>query len=289
VTATLLDGNALAKQIQAEIAADIAAFHRQTGVQPCLAAVLVGDNAASEVYVRKKQQACQKVGISNQLRRLPATATESDLLTLVEALNHARQVHGILVQAPLPAAINSAVIFEAVSPVKDIDCFHPENVGRLVQGQPRFMPCTPYGVQQLLVRNGIETGGKHAVVVGRSDIVGKPMASLLVQRGPGGDATVTICHSKTRNLADITRQADILIVAIGQPRFVTPDMVRPRAVVVDVGIHRHDGNRLVGDVDFEGVRQVASHITPVPGGVGPLTVTMLLANTLRAARLQTEM
>ena len=194
-------------------------------------------------------------------------------------------MHGILVQLPLPGHIDAARIVHAVSPLKDVDGFHPENVGRLVQGNPRYLPCTPYGIQQLLLRNQIEIAGRHVVVVGRSNTVGKPMALVLMQRGAGGDATVTVCHSKTRELATITRQADILIVAIGKPQFITAEMVKPGAVVVDVGIHRTEKG-LVGDVDFAAVSQVAGHITPVPGGVGPLTVTMLLVNTLAAARQQ---
>lgn len=281
--ATLLDGKTLAQQIQGELSADVADFVRISGITPCLAAVLVGDNPASEVYVRNKRQACQRTGIESQLHRLPATCTQDELLTLIDQLNHDRAVHGILVQLPLPAAIDTSRILEAVNPAKDVDAFHPENVGRLVQGRPRFLPCTPHGVQQLLVRSGIPIAGRHVVIVGRSDIVGKPLANMLVQRGM--DATVTLCHSRTRNLAEITRLAEILVVAIGQARFVTADMVRPGAVVIDVGMNRTE-QRLCGDVDFDAVREVAGYLTPVPGGVGPLTVTMLLHNTLMAARAQ---
>lgn len=279
--AILLDGKTLAQQIQRELSEQVTEFNRASGVTPCLAAVLVGDNPASEVYVRNKRQACQRTGIDSQLHRLPASTTQQELLELIARLNADPLVHGILVQLPLPSAIDTSRILRAVSPGKDVDAFHPENVGLLVQGQPRFLPCTPHGVQQLLVRNGHQIAGRHVVIVGRSDIVGKPLANMLVQRGM--DATVTICHSRTRNLADITRQADILVVAIGQARFVTADMVRPGAVVIDVGMNRTDQG-LCGDVDFEGVREVAGHLTPVPGGVGPLTVTMLLHNTLAAAR-----
>jgi len=210
-------------------------------------------------------------------------------LALITKLNKAKDepVHGILVQLPLPAHIDTTRVLHAVSPLKDVDAFHPENVGRLVQGNPRFLPCTPAGIQQLLVRNEVQISGRHVVVVGRSEIVGKPLAIMLMQRGPGADATVTVCHSRTQNLAEITRQADILVVAMGRPRFVTASMVKPGAVVVDVGIHRLP-DRLVGDVDFPNVREVAGHITPVPGGVGPLTVTMLLRNTLAAARQQQQ-
>lgn len=285
MTAQLLDGKALARTIQAETAAEAADFTARKGIVPCLAAVLVGDDPASEVYVRNKRQACERVGMTSRLDRLPAETTVADLLNHIRRLNEDAAVHGILVQLPLPGHVDPRPILESVNPLKDVDAFHPENVGRIVQGQPRFLPCTPYGVQQLLVRNNIPIAGRHVVIVGRSDIVGKPLANLLVQRGPGGDATVTVCHSRTRDLSGITRLADILVVAIGRARFVTADMVRPAAVVVDVGMNRTPEG-LVGDVDFDGVRQVASHITPVPGGVGPLTVTMLLANTLSAARMQ---
>jgi methylenetetrahydrofolate dehydrogenase (NADP+)/methenyltetrahydrofolate cyclohydrolase len=283
VTAILLDGKALSRQIQAEIALEVAELVRSSGVTPCLAAVLMGENPASEVYVRNKRQACERTGIASQLHRLAADASQDELLTLIARLNADAAVHGILVQLPLPASMDSGRVLEAVSPAKDVDAFHPENVGRLVQGRPRFLPCTPHGVQQLLVRSGIEIAGRHVVILGRSDIVGKPLANMLVQRGAGGDATVTVCHSRTRDLLSVTRQADILVVAIGQARFVTADMVRPGAVVVDVGINR-TADGLAGDVDFEAVRPVAGHISPVPGGVGPLTVTMLLQNTLTAAR-----
>lgn len=278
--AVLLDGKSLAQQIQHELSEQVAEFTRASGVTPCLAAVLVGENPASEVYVRNKRQACQRTGIDSQLHRLPASTGQQELLDLIMRLNADSVVHGILVQLPLPPAIDTSRILQAVNPQKDVDAFHPENVGLLVQGQPRFLPCTPHGVQQLLVRNGLEIAGRHVVIVGRSDIVGKPLANMLVQRGM--DATVTICHSRTRNLAEVTRLADILVVAIGQARFVTADMVRPGAVVIDVGMNRTDAG-LCGDVDYEGVREVAGHLTPVPGGVGPLTVTMLLHNTLTAA------
>jgi methylenetetrahydrofolate dehydrogenase (NADP+) / methenyltetrahydrofolate cyclohydrolase len=284
MTARLLDGKALAEEIRAEIAAEAAKFTRTTRVKPCLAAVLTGDNPASEVYVRNKQVACEKAGFESQLHRLPTTTTTAELLGLVERLNGDRGVHGILVQLPLPKGIDETPILEAVNPAKDVDAFHPDNVGRIVQGRPRFLPCTPHGVQQLLMRNGIEIAGARVVVVGRSDIVGKPMAIMLMQRGRGGEATVTVCHSRTGDLPAVTRSADILIVAIGKAHFVTADMVRPGAVVVDVGMNRLEG-KLVGDVDFAAVKEVAGWITPVPGGVGPLTVTMLLDNTLKAARL----
>ncbi len=287
MAAQLLDGKLLARTIRQELRDEIAEFIENNGEVPTLAAVLVGDDPASEVYVRNKVKACDEVGIQSRLFRLPADASQDDLLALIAKLNRSKDepTHGILVQLPLPPQIDESRILHAISPLKDVDGFHPENVGRLVQGVPRYIPCTPYGIQQLLLRNGIATAGRHVVVVGRSETVGKPMALLLMQRGAGADATVTVCHSKTRDLASITRQADILIVAIGQPRFVTAEMVKPGAVVVDVGIHR-TASGLVGDVDFPAVSQIASRITPVPGGVGPLTVAMLLVNTLTAARHQ---
>jgi methylenetetrahydrofolate dehydrogenase (NADP+)/methenyltetrahydrofolate cyclohydrolase len=283
----LLDGKKLSQEIQAELTEDVADFIQNNGVSPTLAAILVGDDAASEVYVRNKRAACERVGIESRLWRLSTDVSQDDLLALITKLNKAKEepVHGILVQLPLPAHIDSARVLQAVSPLKDVDGFHADNVGRMVQGQPRFLPCTPLGVQQLLLRNDIPIAGRHVVVVGRSDSVGKPLAMMLVQRGAGADATVTICHSRTRDLPTFTRQADILVAAMRQPRYITAEMVKPGAVVIDVGIHR-EGKKLFGDVDFASVSQVAGYITPVPGGVGPLTVTMLLANTLAAARLQ---
>ncbi|HTU26926.1 MAG TPA: bifunctional methylenetetrahydrofolate dehydrogenase/methenyltetrahydrofolate cyclohydrolase FolD [Pirellulales bacterium] len=287
MTAVLLDGKKLSQEIQGELTEEVADFIQNNGVSPTLAAVLVGDDAASEVYVRNKRAACERVGIESRLWRLSADVSQDELLALIAKLNKAKEepVHGILVQLPLPPQIDSARVLQAISPLKDVDGFHSDNVGRMVQGQPRFLPCTPLGVQQLLVRNNIPIAGRHVVVVGRSDSVGKPLAIMLVQRGAGADATVTICHSRTSDLPSFTRQADILVAAMRQPRFITADMVKPGAAVIDVGIHRLEG-KLVGDVDFASVSQVAGHITPVPGGVGPLTVTMLLANTLAAARLQ---
>lgn len=285
MTAQLLDGKALAKTIQAEIAVEVADFIQNNGIVPCLATVLVGADPASEVYVRNKRQACERCGMESRHHALPAETSEADLLDLVRKLNRDDGVHGILVQLPLPKQIDEQRILTAVNPAKDVDCFHPENVGLLVQGRPRFLPCTPHGVQQLLLRNGIDTAGKHVVIVGRSDIVGKPLANMLVQKGAGADATVTVCHSRTRDLAAVTRTADILVAAIGKARFITATMVRPGAVVVDVGINRTETG-LCGDVDFAAVAEVASHLTPVPGGVGPLTITMLLKNTLTACREQ---
>lgn len=291
-TAKIMDGKAISQEIQTELASETAQFTQETGVTPCLAAVLVGADAASEVYVRNKQRACERVGLSSQLHKLPADTSQKTLLDLITELNNDPQVHGILVQLPLPAGIDSTQILDSINPEKDVDAFHPENVGLISQGRPRFLPCTPHGVQQILDRCGIELSGKHVVIVGRSEIVGKPMAMLLVNRdstrGPqAANATVTICHSRTTDLAAITQTADVLIAAIGKAKFITADMVKPGAAVVDVGINR-TAEGLVGDVDFDDVSTVAQHITPVPGGVGPLTVTMLMHNTLTAARIQTS-
>jgi len=286
MAATLLDGKALAERIRAEIAVEVCEFTSRTGVKPCLAAVMVGEDPASQVYVRSKQKACEQNGLTSRLHRFAAETTQSELLALIAQLNRDPGVHGILVQLPLPKGIDTTRVLDAVLPQKDVDAFHPENVGRIVQGRPLFLPCTPHGIQQLLVRHQISTAGAHAVVVGRSEIVGKPIAMMLMQKGPGGDATVTVCHSRSRDLPSIVRTADILIVAIGRAKFVTAEMVKPGAAVIDVGINRTDKG-LVGDVDFEPVRQVAGYLTPVPGGVGPLTIAMLLRNTLLAARLQT--
>ncbi|MDR0871010.1 MAG: bifunctional methylenetetrahydrofolate dehydrogenase/methenyltetrahydrofolate cyclohydrolase FolD [Planctomycetaceae bacterium] len=281
----ILDGKALAAVVQSEIAEKVAQLKNKRNITPCLAAILVGNDPASQIYVANKEKACQKNGIAGKLFRLPAETTTVELLQLIEQLNADTAVHGILVQLPLPKQINEKEILDAVRPEKDVDAFHPENVGLLSQGRPRFLPCTPYGVQQLLVRNGIETRGKHVVVIGRSDIVGKPMGLILLQKGVGGDATVTTVHSRTENLAGLTRQADILIVAIGKAKFLTADMVKPGAVVVDVGINRQPDGKICGDVNFDSVKDIAGAITPVPGGVGPLTITMLMLNTLTAAEL----
>ena len=292
MSAVIMDGKAISKEIQAEIAAEVATFTKQSGITPCLAAVLVGDDPASEVYVRNKHRACERVGIKSQMHKLPASTTEEELLSLIDSLNQASDVHGILIQLPLPSGIDTLRVLDAVNPRKDVDAFHPENVGLISQGRPRFLPCTPHGVQQILDRCGVELSGKHAVIVGRSDIVGKPMSMLLTAkdstRGPqAANATVTICHSRTRNLAEVCRSADVIIAAVGIANFVTVEMVKPGAVVVDVGINRTDEG-LVGDVDFAAVSQIASQITPVPGGVGPLTVTMLMYNTFDAAKLLTS-
>ncbi len=278
---TILDGKQLAKTIRKELAVEVADFVKNKNCTPTLAAVLVGSDPASEVYVRNKRRDCEKVGIQSNLHELPAETTQEELLALIDQLNQDADVHGILVQLPLPSQISTEPVLEAISPAKDVDAFHPENVGRLVQGRPLFHPCTPQGVVELLRRNAIPTSGQNVVIIGRSDIVGKPLSIMLAQKG--ADATVTLCHSRTSDLPAVARQADILIVAIGRANFVTADMVKPGATVIDVGINRTEAG-LVGDVDFEAVSEVAGAITPVPGGVGPLTRVMLLVNTLAAAR-----
>ena len=290
MVATILDGKGIAKQIRAELAEQTSVFVEAHGIQPVLAAVLVGEDPASEVYVRNKQKACERVGMGSHLHRLPADTTEQELLDLIAVLNEDASIHGILVQLPLPGHICESRVLDLITPLKDVDAFHPHNVGLISQGRPRYLPCTPHGILQLLHRYGITASGKHAVIVGRSDIVGKPMAMMLASRssgmGPdGANATVTVSHNRPADLAAITRQADILIAAIGKAKFITAEMVKPGAAVIDVGINRTDEG-LVGDVDFDSVKQVAGHITPVPGGVGPLTVTMLLYNTLDAAKQQ---
>ncbi len=291
MTARILDGKSIALQIRNEIAIEVSALVKQRGIQPCLAAILVGDDPASHIYVRNKEIACEKAGIQSRLFRMPSGTTTTELLVLLAQLNSDAKIHGILVQLPLPMQINERQVLDAVAPAKDVDAFAPENVGLISQGRPRYLPCTPHGVMQLLGRCEIETAGREVVVVGRSDIVGKPLVSMFLQKsGPMGptnaNATVTCCHSQSADLGKITRRAEILVVAVGKPEFITSDMVRPGAVVIDVGINRL-GDRIVGDVNFESVSKLASAITPVPGGIGPLTIAMLLRNTLTAAS-QTE-
>jgi methylenetetrahydrofolate dehydrogenase (NADP+)/methenyltetrahydrofolate cyclohydrolase len=288
--ARLLDGAAVARAIQAELKEEVAAL-TAGGRTPGLAVVLVGDHPASQVYVRMKGRASAEIGVHHEIIRLPPDTPEPELRALVARLNADPRIHGILVQLPLPGHIDTRRVLHELDPAKDVDGFQPANVGKVASGDPTgFRPATPFGVQQLLLRSGIETTGRHAVIVGRSTIVGRPMAALLLQDGPGGNATVTVCHSRTRNMGQLTRQADILIVAMGKPEFVTGDMIKPGAVVVDVGVNRVDdpaakqGYRLVGDVRFAEAAGVAGAITPVPGGVGPMTIAMLLHNTVRAAR-----
>jgi methylenetetrahydrofolate dehydrogenase (NADP+)/methenyltetrahydrofolate cyclohydrolase len=282
--ARIIDGKEIASKLRAEIARNAAEFHSRSGIVPHLAAVLVGDDPASAVYVRNKQLACEKTGLKSTLIRLPSETTEDELLAVVERLNDDAGVHGILVQLPLPRQIHPQAILDAVAALKDVDCFHAENVGLLSQGRPRFLPCTPSGVQQLLIHSGTKVSGAHVAIVGRSDLVGKPLALILMQKGPAADATVTVCHSRTRDLAAVTRSADILVAAIGQAAFIKAEMVKPGAVVIDVGTSRV-GDKIMGDVDFGPVSEIASAISPVPGGVGPMTITMLLENTLKAAKL----
>ena len=280
--AHLIDGKKISADIRAEIKAETADFIAKTGITPKLAVVLVGDNPASQVYVRNKGKACEEVGFEAEQINLPATTTQDELDALIDRLNADDSVHGILVQLPLPKGLCEESVLLRIDPNKDVDAFHPYNVGRMVAGQAIFLPCTPAGVMQLLKRSGVEVAGKHCVVVGRSNIVGKPMAHLLLQE----NGTVTICHSRTQNLAEETRRADILIAAIGKADFFTGDMVKEGAVVIDVGMNRRADGKLTGDVDFDSVEPVASAITPVPGGVGPMTITMLLQNTLTAAQMK---
>jgi methylenetetrahydrofolate dehydrogenase (NADP+)/methenyltetrahydrofolate cyclohydrolase len=287
--AKLIDGTAIGAALRAELKDRIAAL-KARAVTPGLAAVLVGDNPASATYVKMKGKACEEAGLYHDTIVMPKDTSEADLLGLVDRLNADAKIHGILVQLPLPPQIDTQKVLRRVHPAKDVDGFHPENVGKVSVGDPTgFRPATPYGVQQLLIKSGVETKGAHAVIVGRSNIVGRPMAALLLQDGPGGNATVTVCHSRTRDIKAVTRSADILIVAMGKPGFVTGDMIRPGAVVIDVGTTRVDdpsnkrGYRIAGDVQFVEAQQVAGMITPVPGGVGPMTITMLLYNTVQAA------
>jgi methylenetetrahydrofolate dehydrogenase (NADP+)/methenyltetrahydrofolate cyclohydrolase len=284
LAARILDGKALAQTLRDRIAAEVAEIQGQTGRVPGLTVVLVGENPASEVYVRNKRNACKAAGMRGTLLRLPGDVEEAKLLATIDALNADPDVHGILVQLPLPSQIDDRKVIERVAPRKDVDGFHPENAGLLAIGQPRFVPCTPLGVRELLIASGVETKGAHAVILGRSQIVGKSMALLLLQKGPGGDATVTVCHAASRDVDQFTRQADILIAAIGRAEHVRADAIKPGAVVIDVGMNRRIDGSLCGDVDFKGAAQVASWITPVPGGVGPMTVALLLRNTLDAFR-----
>ena len=282
----------LGKDVSAEVYAELRTRIerlKSKGVTPGLAVVLVGDDPASQVYVRKKGEMCEELGMKSITIRMPADTTQEQLMAKVDELNKDDSIHGFLVQLPLPSHLDEEAVINAIDPNKDVDCFHPSNVGRVLIGNPDFLPATPAGVVQILIKAGVDVSGKHAVIVGRSNIVGKPMAAILVQKGAAADATVTIVHSHTKNLPEITRQADILIVAIGKPRFITADMVKEGAVVIDVGTNEIDdptapkGKRLVGDVDTEGVMKKASMITPVPGGVGPMTICMLMSNAVTAA------
>lgn len=279
--AQILNGKEVSACCRGRTAADVAAFQAQYGYAPGLAVIVVGDDPASAVYVRNKHKACDEVGIYSETFALPAQTTEEELLSLIDKLNRDNTFHGILVQLPLPKQISAQRVLESILPTKDVDAFHPDNVGRIMIGENRFLPCTPAGIMAILDHYHISVAGKHCVVIGRSNIVGKPMAMLLLQQ----NGTVTICHSATADLPSMTRQADVVIAAVGRPHFVTADMLKPGAVVIDVGINRTPDGKLCGDVDFDKACEVASAITPVPGGVGPMTITMLLDNTLKAAKL----
>ncbi|MBN2212009.1 MAG: bifunctional methylenetetrahydrofolate dehydrogenase/methenyltetrahydrofolate cyclohydrolase [Sedimentisphaerales bacterium] len=287
MTAKLIKGKEIAEQIRAEIKAETDKLAAR-GIQPGLVTILVGENPASQSYVRAKQKTAHELGFYSVQDDLPADITQEALLAKIDRYNKDAKIHGILVQLPLPKHINENKILYAINPDKDVDGFHPVNVGRMVVGAPAYLPCTPYGIQQMLIRSGVKTEGAEVVVVGRSNIVGKPIANMLLQKAAGANATVTICHTRTKDMASHTRRADILIVAAGVPKAITADMVKPGSVVIDVGVNEMgktaEGKRiLVGDVDFDAVKEVASAITPVPGGVGPMTITMLMLNTLNAA------
>ncbi len=283
MAASIIDGKTISEQTRNEVLREATELKEQTGVVPHLAAILVGVDPASQVYVRNKERACEKAGLRSTLHRLPESTTQQELLALIQQLNTDTSVHGILVQLPLPKHIDSVAVLDSVHPLKDVDAFHPENVGLMLQGRPRFLPCTPAGVMKMLQVSGVQTAGRHAVVIGRSDIVGKPMAALLMQKG--ADATVTLCHSRTTDIRRWCLEADILVAAVGIPEFVKGDWVKPGAVVIDVGINRVE-DRLVGDVEYSSAAERASMITPVPGGVGPMTIALLLRNTLTAATIQ---
>jgi len=276
--AQLINGKEIGEKIRKEIAEQVSQL-KEKGVTPGLAVILVGEDPASQTYVRNKHRSCEAIGIYSEVIKLPESTTEDELLEKIHALNERQDIHGILVQLPLPKHINEDNVIAAISPEKDVDGFSPISIGKMMLGQDTFLPCTPFGVMKLLEYSGIDIAGKHAVVVGRSHIVGKPMGQLLLQK----DATVTYTHSKTKDLPSITKQADILVAAVGRPKFITKDHVKPGAVVIDVGINRDENNKLVGDVDFEAVEPICSYITPVPGGVGPMTITMLLYNTVKSA------
>ncbi len=281
----IIDGKALAQQVRKDVAAEVARLKSEHGRVPGLVVVLVGDDPASGVYVRNKRKASDEVGFSGEVLRLPAETSQAELLQTLDRLNADPSVNGILVQLPLPRQIDDRAVIERIDPLKDVDGFHPENAGLLTIGTPRFVPCTPLGIREILIRSGVETKGARAVVLGRSQIVGKSMALLLLQKGPGGDATVTVCHTATRDTAAIAREADILIAAMGRPEAVRGDWIKPGAVVIDVGIHRRVDGTLCGDVHQPEAVEVASMLSPVPGGVGPMTIAMLLRNTLDAFKI----
>lgn len=277
--AKIIDGKAISAQIREEIAQKVKVFNEKTGTCPGLAVVIVGENPASQVYVRNKKKACEQVGFNSWVYEMPEDTTQDELNSLIDKLNDDTSVHGILVQLPLPKHLDEEQVILRIKPEKDVDAFHPTNVGRITIGNPKFLPCTPAGIMELIRRSGIDVSGKECVVIGRSNIVGKPMALLLLAE----NGTVTVCHSRTHNLKEVCKRADIIVVAIGKADFVKADMVKEGAVVIDVGMNRNAEGKLTGDVDFKSVSEVASYITPVPGGVGPMTITMLLQNTLTAA------
>lgn len=292
MSATIISGTDIAKQMREEIANSVKELKNKTNKAPGIAVVLVGENPASQVYVRMKEKACEEVGINSFQHKLSKETSQEELCNLIDKLNNQNNVNGILVQLPLPPQIDEKTILNRIIPKKDVDGFHPINVGKLMTGQDTFFPCTPYGVQQMLIKSGFNPSGKHVVVVGRSNIVGKPVGMILVQKNDEANATVTICHSRTKNLPEITKQADILIAAIGKPEYIKADMISENTVIIDVGVNRVDdpnsrqGYKLVGDVDFDNVKDKVKAISPVPGGVGPMTITMLLHNTLKAFRQQ---
>lgn len=291
MTAKIIDGKLIGDKIRDEIIYEAKLLKQKYGIIPGLAVIIVGDNPASQVYVRMKEKTCIQIGFYSQKHELPQNTSQQQLLSLISSLNSDENIHGILVQLPLPKHITEAEVTNAIDPDKDVDGFHPFNVGKLLIGLDTFIPCTPYGIQELLIRSGVETNGAHLVIVGRSNIVGKPLGAMMMQKAKGANCTVTICHSATKNISYITKQADILVAAIGSPEFIKKPMVKERAVVIDVGVNRINdptalkGYRLVGDVDFDEVKEIASAITPVPGGVGPMTITMLMKNTLKAAKM----
>lgn len=280
----IIDGKATSVAVREKIKREVAEFTAKHNITPGLAVIIVGENAASQVYVRNKHKACTEVGIYSEIHELPENTTECSLLALIDKLNDDKKIHGILVQLPLPKHLDEEKVILRIDPKKDVDAFHPENVGKIMIGNFSFLPCTPAGVMELLRHYGISPAGKHCVIIGRSNIVGKPQAMLMLKE----NATVTICHSKTANLKDITKQADIIVAAVGKAKFVTADMVKKDSIVIDVGINRLEDGKLCGDVDFVNVEPITSHITPVPGGVGPMTITMLLKNTLTAAQEQNQ-
>ncbi len=293
MSAKIIDGKLISSEIREELKNEVAALKKE-GITPGLGVILVGEDPASQSYVKAKEKACDDLGIYSDNRHIPAETTESELLAIIDAMNTDPKIDGILVQLPLPKHIDADKVIMRISPDKDVDGFHPQSIGKMIMGKNTFLPCTPHGVIKLLNYSGVQIEGAHVVVVGRSNIVGKPVANLLLDKSKNGNATVTVCHSRTKNIAEMTRQADILIAAMGKPQFIKADMVKDGVVVIDVGVNRIEdstrkrGYRLVGDVDFEALKEKASLITPVPGGVGPMTITMLMYNTVQSAKLRKD-